>query len=178
MANIASDGTIITLQQNDQLDLNSLQLSTNDASLFLPNLVSTTVKKEIQKCDLCQQILLDSTEHNCKIIEITKEEQQPLPMLFCSFKKCGSTFENQQELEDHMQTYHQPPFSPAKQPSTSSANTVNKPAKKSVKFKVCILIYGLLNIWTDLFQPDQAEAYTKHLQVTPARTHSISRLKS
>ena len=144
MANIASDGTIITLQQNDQLDLNSLQLSTNDASLFLPNLVSTTVKKEIQKCDLCQQILLDSTEHNCKIIEITKEEQQPLPMLFCSFKKCGSTFENQQELEDHMQTYHQPPFSPAKQPSTSSANTVNKPAKKSVKFKVRILIYGLI----------------------------------
>ena len=115
---------------------------------------------------------------NCKIIEITKEEQQPLPMLFCSFKKCGSTFENQQELEDHMQTYHQPPFSPAKQPSTSSANVVNKPAKKSVKFKVCICIHRLLNIWTDLFQPDQAEAYTKHLQVTPARTHSISRLKS
>ena len=72
MANIASDGTIITLQQNDQLDLNSLQLSTNDASLFLPNLVSTTVKKEIQKCDLCQQILLDSTEHNCKIIEMCR----------------------------------------------------------------------------------------------------------
>ena len=171
MANIASDGTIITLQQNDQLDLNSLQLSTNDAGLFLPNLVSTTVKKEIQKCDLCQQILLDSTEHNCKIIEITKEEQQPLPMLFCSFKKCGSTFENQQDLEDHMQTYHQPPFSPAKQPSTSSANTtVNKPAKKSVKFKVCILIYGLIKIRTGIICPNQIKVCTKpainHLQAT------------
>ena len=100
-------------------------------------------------------------------------------MLFCSFKKCGSTFENQQDLDDHMQTYHQPPFSPAKQPSTSSANTaVNKPAKKSVKFKVCIHIYELLNIRTDLFKPDQSEAYTKHLQVTPAKPHSISRPKS
>ena len=39
MANIASDGTIITLQQNDQLDLNSLQLSTNDAGLFYTNVI-------------------------------------------------------------------------------------------------------------------------------------------
>ena len=71
-------------------------------------------------------------------------KEPPPPMLFCSFKKCGSAFESQQELEDHMQTYHQPPFSPAKQPSVTTNTSLNKPAKKSVKFKVRFFHFTLL----------------------------------
>ena len=114
-------------------------MSTNDAGIFLPNLVTTTIKKQI----------LESVEHSTKVIETKTEPGPPPPppsMLFCSFKKCGSAFETQQELEDHMQTYHQPPFSPAKQPSATASN-VKQTAKKSVKFKVhnfCFRFHFLL----------------------------------
>ena len=135
---VASDGTF-TLQQSEQLDLNSLQLTTSNDGIFLPNLV-TVKKKQVQECNLCHQIILDpSTEHICKVVAPPTKET---PMFYCSFKKCGLCFETQTELEDHMQTYHQPPFSPAKQPST--AINVNKVAKKSVKFKVCVSLNSRL----------------------------------
>lgn len=100
MANIASDGTI-TLQQND-LDWTGVQL--NDAGIFqLPNIV---VKKDPKEPE-------------------TPQVQAPVQKLqfYCSFKKCGQNFDSQENLEDHMQTYHQPAFSPAK-----------KQPKKMVRF--------------------------------------------
>ncbi len=100
MANINNDGTI-TLQQPDgeQLDLNSIQLADN---FQLPS--------------------------NILVRKPPPTPEKPAPTLFyCSFKKCGQSFESQLLLEEHMQTYHQPAFSPAKN------NT--KIPKKVVKLK-------------------------------------------
>ena len=92
MANIASDGTI-TLQQNDlnnMPDLSNLQFTNNETIFQLPNIVKTN-----------------------EIIE----EPPPQKAYFCTFKKCNLqnlAFANQTSLQAHMDTYHQPPFSPLK----------------------------------------------------------------
>ena len=39
------------------------------------------------------------------------QEVRKKDIFFCSYKKCGSSFESPELLADHMNNYHQPPFS-------------------------------------------------------------------
>ena len=146
-ANIASDGTITINEPTGQIDLSTLQLAGNESDNGLFTLPNIIVKKE-PRCELCSAILDNNSEHLCSIqpnnvqnsqILVKKENNPaispvPPPIFYCSFKKCGLSFDSQTNLEEHMLTFHQPPFSPAKTASHQN-KTPNILGKKFVKFK-------------------------------------------
>ena len=55
-------------------------------------------------CLDCNEVIEDN--HQCFLNHNKKHD-----IFFCSYKKCGSSFESPELLADHMNNYHQPPFS-------------------------------------------------------------------
>ena len=68
---------------------------------FTNDLVLKEEEPKMKICLDCNEVLDEN--HHC----FSKKKDD----FFCSYKKCGSSFESPELLAEHMQNYHQPPFS-------------------------------------------------------------------
>ena len=78
-------------------------------------------------CLDCNEVMEDN--HQCFLNHNKKHD-----IFFCSYKKCGSSFESPELLADHMNNYHQPPFS--FKPKAKSHETIEQSTQSHSSTKV------------------------------------------